>query len=110
MDQAIERMRATEPDGEANRSAPVMRDIEMIDWTWRLSLLDFTGSGAWCAWRTRQETEVEVKFPLHQIRRCAHAPRRAQWHTCNTFETLASVASRLAPGWPLIARLIKQDV
>ena len=46
MDQAIERMRATAPDGEANRSAPVMRGIEKIDWTWRLSLLDFTVSGA----------------------------------------------------------------
>ena len=53
---------------------------------------------------------MEVKFPLHQIRRCARAPRRARWHTCNTFGTVASVASRLAPGWPLISRVIKQDV
>lgn len=49
---------------------------------------------------------MEIHFPLKQLRLCAKAPRRAHWHDHNTFETLATIASRLAPGWPLIARLI----
>lgn len=48
---------------------------------------------------------MEVKFPLLQIRRCAANPRRARWPGQNVYCVLASVASRLAPGWPMVTRV-----
>ncbi len=52
---------------------------------------------------------MEVRFPLHQIRRCAANPRRARWPGHNVYQVLASVASRLAPGWPMVTRIRNMD-
>lgn len=47
-----------------------------------------------------------VTIPLRLVRACARAPRFAYWHGHNIFEIRAVVVRRLAPGWPMRARVV----